>query len=157
MFWAGAPAPPLRTEPSSRSVTPDGATEPFSSCVIWPIFSSMVICARSAAARAVAGRLGSCQSRLAAGPGVPDGLALDGGRGDDDVSLEPQALTARRSTRAKPIRAHPGAPSLTVITTRWYRPRPRQSGQPATDVGGGKLIASVTDADGNVIALVQAS
>jgi predicted enzyme related to lactoylglutathione lyase len=27
--------------------------------------------------------------------------------------------------------------------------------RPATDVGGGKLIASVTDADGNVIGLIQ--
>jgi predicted enzyme related to lactoylglutathione lyase len=30
-------------------------------------------------------------------------------------------------------------------------------GPAGTDVGGGKLIASVTDTDGNVIALVQAS
>lgn len=28
--------------------------------------------------------------------------------------------------------------------------------QPATDVGGGKLVASVKDADGNVVGLIQA-
>jgi predicted enzyme related to lactoylglutathione lyase len=31
-----------------------------------------------------------------------------------------------------------------------------ESQQPVTDVGGGKLIATVTDADGNLIGLLQA-
>lgn len=30
-----------------------------------------------------------------------------------------------------------------------------EPGQPVTDVGGGKLIATVTDSDGNVIGLLQ--
>ena len=50
-------------------MTPAGSTEPFSSWVIWPIFSSMVISASSASTRASTGWVASCQS-TAAGSGV---------------------------------------------------------------------------------------
>ena len=82
-FCGGDPPPPLSTEPRNRSATPCGWTEPCSSWVIWPIFSSMVISARRAAARATGDWVGSCQSTTAAGAdeagtgGVPGG-ALGG-------------------------------------------------------------------------------
>ena len=97
VLGTGAPSPPLSTEPRRRSVTSVEATDRFSSWVIWPIFSSIVIAARSAAARAVGAWAASCQSRpgfgLASAVAVAvAAVAVGPGEGVGAVVL-PQAAT----------------------------------------------------------------
>ncbi len=76
-------------------MTPAGSTESFSSWVIWPIFSSIVISARRASARTSGGRLSSCQSVAADGLGLPVGGA--------DTSEVPQAPATRAATTRNAI------------------------------------------------------
>src|SRR4029079_5086130 len=102
-FGVGAPPPPLRTEPSSRPETPWGSTEPFSSCVIWPIFSSIVICASRADARAAGDRLVSRQSATVAA----DDAAIVGA---GDVGVVVVGDGAHPATRAMARRIAPGRP-----------------------------------------------
>ena len=112
-FWGGEPPPPLRTEPRSRSVTPCGSTEPCSSWVIWPIFSSSVISASSAAARVAGGRLASCQSTAAdADPAGVDGGADDAG---DAVGVD----DAHPATSARASRRAPGRPRRITRQEPW--------------------------------------
>ncbi len=70
--------------------------------------------------------------------------------GDQEIGLDPnghaQGLTGPLAYwQVQDIRA-----SLRSFLDAGARER-----QAVTDVGGGKLIASVTDADGNIVALVQ--
>ena len=103
VLGCGAPSPPLRIEPTTAAAEAPGSIEPFSTCVIWPIFSARVIRPSSAATRSATGRLVSSHGRdEAAGeagdgdPGPPEAEA-PGGPGVTVAEELPQA--ARMKTR----------------------------------------------------------
>ena len=121
---AGAPPPPLRTDPSSRPCTPAGSTDPCSSWVIWPIFSSRVISARSAVARVSAGCDGSRQADAGREEGGP---LADPPGGIDGVEV-PQAPATSATVRTAPMMlrddSSPTPGWYPAVTIRRYRPAP---------------------------------
>lgn len=94
------------------------------------------------------------------------------------ATIFPPAIVKPKTTRGRPPGAHTASTAPFTSASRATRARPEKVSatasaprssagaptlvaggaevqQPATDVGGGKLIATVKDADGNVLGLAQ--
>ena len=115
VLGSGYPPPPLRIEPRRTRPTFAASIEFFSTWVIWPIFSSSVIWASSAATRSSMGFVASIQGRSADG---------DPGGNDPGVSVseaEDAETDGGEATDVEEVRAIGRLPGSMPLECPWQR------------------------------------